>query len=73
MRNKGNCLEGLRHSQSEKLGTEFAQIYETKSLINRIKLSIVLEGMISYSDILAIEPSSREKGIQLLDTPGHHI
>lgn len=63
MRNKKSCLEGLRQSQSEKVRTEFSKIHETKSLIDRMKLSIVLEGMFSYSDILTIESSGRENGI----------
>lgn len=63
MRNKRDCLEGLRQSQCEKFRTEFSKIHQTKSLIDRKKLSIVLEGMISYSDLLSIESSGREKGI----------
>lgn len=63
MTNKRDFLEGLRQSQCEKIRTEFSKIYQTKSLIDRRKLSIVLEGMFSYSDILSIESSGREKGI----------
>lgn len=63
MTNKWDFLEGLRQSQCEKIRTEFSKIHETKSLIDRKKLSIVLEGMFSYSDILSIESSGREKGI----------
>lgn len=63
MTNKWDFLEGLRQSQCEKIRTEFSKIHETKSLIDRKKLIIVLEGMFSYSDILSIESSGREKGI----------
>lgn len=62
MTNKWDFLEGLRQSQCEKIRTEFSKIHETKSLIDRKKLSIVLEGMFSYPDILSIESSGREKG-----------
>lgn len=63
MTNTRDILEGLRQSQCEKIQTEFSKIHQTKSLIDRRKLSIVLEGMFSYSDILSIESSGREKGI----------
>lgn len=63
MTNIRDFLEGLRQSQCEKIRTEFSKIHQAKSLIDRRKLSIVLEGMFSYSDILSIESSGREKGI----------
>lgn len=63
MTNKRYFLEGLRQSQCEKIRTEFSKIHQIKSLIDRRKLSIVLEGMFSYSDIFSIESSGREKGI----------
>lgn len=63
MTNKRDFLEGLRKSQCEKIRTEFSKLHQTKSMIDRMKLSIVLEGMFSYSDIFSIESSGREKGI----------
>lgn len=63
MTNKRDFLEGLRQSQCEKIRTEFSKIHQIKSLVDRRKLSIVLEGMFSYSDIFSIESSGREKGI----------
>lgn len=63
MTNKRDFLEDLRQSQCEKIRTEFSKIHQTKSSIDRMKLSIVLEGMFSYSDVFSIESSGRGKGI----------